>query len=123
MQAEQPEQWFCNHSSMFPSVLYIVGTSACYEEAAGISPCENVSHRGHNLLLGVAEQAEIGRDPREKFNLARFKLKFRLSYYTPCFPRHLSNLSVSLKIILTNWRNGLEEIRCNLIEISIGFYV
>lgn len=76
-QREQPEQRFHNHSGIFPAVQYIVCTSTYFEEAACVSARDNVPHRDHILLLGVAEQGETGIDPRETFNLARFKLKFR----------------------------------------------
>ena len=76
MQRAQPEQWFCNHSSTFPGVQYIVCTSACFEESARVSACDNVPC-GCIWLSGVAEQGETGMDPRETFNLAKFKLKFR----------------------------------------------
>lgn len=37
------------------------------------------------LLLGVAEQGETGRDPREMLSLARFRLNFRALLPHPVF--------------------------------------
>lgn len=102
---------------------YMICTSACFEEAACVLACEKVLHGGHILLSGVAKQSETDINQGKHAAWQGSSGNSGLAFCSPCFPRNLSNLSIFHKIILTNWRNGLEEIGCNLIEISTGFYI
>lgn len=76
------------------------------------------------LLLGVAEEGERGRDPRETLSLARYGLNFRVLLPHPMFSKGpWKSLDFSQNDFEKLEKRFKKKIRCNLIEISPGFYI